>query len=589
LAPKIVITLPAYHAAETLTRTVEEIPTQVADELILVDDASTDDTVEVARSLGGITVYVHPKNRGYGGNQKTCYARALEHGADIVVLLHPDYQYDPKAVPLLVAPILGGYADMTFGSRFAGMSDPRSGGMPRYRYWGNRVTTTIENGLLGSHFSEMHSGLRAYTREMLLSVPFLNYTDDFSFDSQMMVDAITSGLRVIEVPIPTRYTKESSSISVLRSLKYVSESVRRAGSASIRRGRKGRRSPVVRSDQSPRALPRRADGSVVEHQCVLCGNDTMLLLYPSNVSTGVKPSEFACTSDALAQHDDILRCPACGMVSSKPSISAQEILDNYSEMEDEDYLAEQEGRRQLFDWVLDTTAGYTVRNRRLLEIGSNVGLFLDSARKRGWEAVGVEPSRWAVKLGRERFGVDLRQGTIDDLGIEPGSVDLAVMLDVLEHIPDPAAELASVKALMHKDGLLALSTVDVASFHSRLRGSDWPWFIRPHLHYFTPETLRTTFEKAGFRMIEWLVVPRWFHLSYVAARSSASMGVLGRVASKVSTVVDPKLPVGWLGDVVFALGRIGETRDSPSIVGDAGEVEDRRSLALEGPATLRKT
>ena len=442
---KVIITLPAYHAARTLARTVEEIPTEVVDEIILVDDASTDDTVALAHSLGGITVYIHPKNRGYGGNQKTCYARALEHGADIVVLLHPDYQYDPKAVPLLVAPILGGYADMTFGSRFAGMSDPRSGGMPRYRYWGNRVTTSIQNTLLGCRFSEMHSGLRAYTREMLLSVPFLEYSDDFSFDSQMLVDAITLGLRVIEVPIPTRYTKESSSISVLRSLKYVSESVRRAGAASLRRGRKGRRSPVVHSGPSPGALPRRADGRAVEHRCVLCGSDTMVLLYPSNVKADVKPLEFACTSDALAQHDDILRCPACGMVSSKPSISAQEILDNYSEMEDEGYLAEQEGRRKLFDWVLDTAAGYPVRNRRLLEIGSNVGLFLDSARKRGWEATGVEPSKWAVDLGRERFDVDLRPGTIDDLSIEPGSVDLAVMLDVLEHLSDPAAELAKVR------------------------------------------------------------------------------------------------------------------------------------------------
>src|ERR687891_2050926 len=135
--------MPAYRAEDTLAKTVADIPAGAADSVILVDDASPDNTAGLARELG-IRVYIHPKNRGYGGNQKTCYARALEHGADIVVLLHPDYQYDPKAVPLLVAPILGGYADMTFGSRFAGMSDPRSGGMPRYRYWGNRITTSIQ-------------------------------------------------------------------------------------------------------------------------------------------------------------------------------------------------------------------------------------------------------------------------------------------------------------------------------------------------------------------------------------------------------------------------------------------------------------
>ena len=138
---KVVITMPAYHAADTLERTVADIPVGIADELILVDDASGDETVAVARKLN-ITVYVHDENRGYGGNQKTCYRRALEHGADIVVMLHPDYQYDPTAVPLLIAPLLAGRADMTFGSRFAGLSDPRGGGMPLYRYLGNRTATT---------------------------------------------------------------------------------------------------------------------------------------------------------------------------------------------------------------------------------------------------------------------------------------------------------------------------------------------------------------------------------------------------------------------------------------------------------------
>src|SRR5437867_7260880 len=184
--PKVTITLPAYRAAGTLARTVQDIPAGVADQLILVDDASPDDTVRIARELG-IQVHVHPENRGYGGNQKTCYKEALLDGADIVVMLHPDYQYDPKAVPLLIAPILAGDADMTFGSRFAGLGDPVRGGMPRYRYFGNRLTTTLENFMLGSRFTDMHSGMRAYTRECLLSIPFRRYSDDFVFDSQFLV------------------------------------------------------------------------------------------------------------------------------------------------------------------------------------------------------------------------------------------------------------------------------------------------------------------------------------------------------------------------------------------------------------------
>jgi glycosyltransferase involved in cell wall biosynthesis len=237
---KVVITLPAYRAAGTLRQTVEAIPTGTADELILVDDASPDATVEIARELG-IEIVVHEQNRGYGGNQKTCYATALERGADVVVMLHPDYQYEPKAVPLLLAPILAGYADMTFGSRFAGLSDPREGGMPRFRYVGNRLTSVLENLMLGSRFTELHSGLRAYTRECLLSLPFEDYADDFLFDSQFLIDAVTLGHSVVEVPIPTRYTKESSSISVAASVRYVGGSLAYCARQVAMRGRKRRR------------------------------------------------------------------------------------------------------------------------------------------------------------------------------------------------------------------------------------------------------------------------------------------------------------------------------------------------------------
>jgi glycosyltransferase involved in cell wall biosynthesis len=204
--PRVVIVMPAYNAARTLERTYDDVPKDLIDHVILVDDVSRDETVDIARRLG-LEVIVHRQNLGYGGNQKTCYARALEHGADIVVMLHPDYQYDPTAVPLLIAPLLAGRADMTFGSRFAGLSDPRGGGMPLYRYLGNRTATTLENLMLGSRFTELHSGLRAYTRRCLLELPILRYSDDFAFDSQLMVDAVTTGQRVVEVPIETRYTR----------------------------------------------------------------------------------------------------------------------------------------------------------------------------------------------------------------------------------------------------------------------------------------------------------------------------------------------------------------------------------------------
>jgi 2-polyprenyl-3-methyl-5-hydroxy-6-metoxy-1,4-benzoquinol methylase len=548
---KVVITMPAYRAAGTLERTVGDIPPGVADTIILVDDASPDNTVELARELG-ITVFVHPENRGYGGNQKTCYSRALEEGADVVVLLHPDYQYDPKTVPLLIAPILAGHADMTFGSRFAGLGDPRGGGMPLYRFVGNRITTTLENLMLGSRFTDMHSGLRAYTRECLLSLPFLRYTDDFSFDSQLLVDAVTSGQRVVEVPIPTRYAEESSSIDVPRSLKYVGHTLAYCARQAAARGRRGRRSPLVRAER--REMPR-ASGPRVAQRCIACGSEELVLLYAANAVGEALPAEYSCTSGTLSQHDDILECPRCGMVSSRPTLAGEEILGRYADVVDETYLGEEEGRRELFDWVLGVMGGYPVRGKRLLEVGSNVGLFLDTARSAGWEARGIDPSKWAVETGRERFGVELVQKPLEDLDDPPGSADAIVLLDVLEHFIDPLEALQLLRPLLDDEGLLTLSTVNLDGLHARLRGERWPWFIRPHLHYFTPPTLDALLSKAGFRMVEWALVPRSFHLSYVANRMKSSLGPVGQASTRLTDLVDLKVPVGWLGDVVLVVAR----------------------------------
>jgi glycosyltransferase involved in cell wall biosynthesis len=212
--------MPAYFAEQTLEKTYHDIPAGLADKVLVVDDASKDHTVEVAERLG-LTVFVHPANRGYGGNQKTCYDEALRAGASIVVLLHPDYQYDPTTLLALVEPLVAGRADFTFGSRFANGADPRKGGMPLYRYLGNRLTTAIENWVLGTHFDELHSGLKAYTRQFLETVDYNAYSDDFVFDSQMVIEAVLREARIEEVPTPTRYTSESSSISVNRSLRYI--------------------------------------------------------------------------------------------------------------------------------------------------------------------------------------------------------------------------------------------------------------------------------------------------------------------------------------------------------------------------------
>jgi len=215
---KVAAVMPAYNAERTLERTYHDIPKDLFDSLILVDDASRDRTVEIARRLG-LQVIVHPKNRGYGGNQKTCYRAALDAGADIIVMIHPDYQYDPTLAPELVAPILDGRADCVLGSRMMG-DTALKGKMPVWKYVGNKFLTGIENACFGARFSEYHTGYRAYARRVLESLPLELNSDDFVFDQEIIAQMLAAGYRIAEVPIPTRYFKEASSVSFTVSVKY---------------------------------------------------------------------------------------------------------------------------------------------------------------------------------------------------------------------------------------------------------------------------------------------------------------------------------------------------------------------------------
>jgi glycosyltransferase involved in cell wall biosynthesis len=217
-APRIVIVMPAYNAAKTLERTYADIPHDLVHHVILVDDVSKDETVEVAKRLG-LEVIVHRQNLGYGGNQKTCYDRALEWGADVVVMLHPDYQYDATRIPQLVAPIVSGERDLMLGSRFLG--DPLAGGMPRWKYVSNRFLTGVENMAFGLHLSEYHTGLRAYSRRLLETIPYRRNSDDFVFDQELIAQVVAAGgLAIGEIAVPTRYFDEASSVNFKRSVVY---------------------------------------------------------------------------------------------------------------------------------------------------------------------------------------------------------------------------------------------------------------------------------------------------------------------------------------------------------------------------------
>ncbi len=219
---KLVVVLPAYNAAETLELTFNDMPKALVDEVILVDDRSRDETVAVAKNLGITNVHVHAKNRGYGGNQKTCYTAALDAGADIIVMLHPDYQYEPKLLTAMAGMIASGVYGVVLGSRIlgGGPTGALAGGMPLWKYVANRALTFAQNLIIGAKLSEYHSGYRAFSRETLLALPLLANSDDFVFDNQMLVQAVARGIPIGEISCPTRYRDDSSSISFTRSVRY---------------------------------------------------------------------------------------------------------------------------------------------------------------------------------------------------------------------------------------------------------------------------------------------------------------------------------------------------------------------------------
>ncbi|GAC1663167.1 MAG: glycosyltransferase family 2 protein [Candidatus Limnocylindrales bacterium] len=223
--PRVVVVMPAYNAARTLERTYADIPHDLVDQIILVDDVSRDETVDIARSLG-LDVIIHRQNLGYGGNQKTCYEAALAQGADVVVMLHPDYQYDATRIPQLIAPILAGEKHMMLGSRFLG--DPLAGGMPQWKFVANRFLTIVENVAFGLHLSEYHTGLRAYSRRLLETIPYGLNSNDFVFDQELIAQVVAAGMgrRIGEIGVPTRYFEEASSVGFRRSVVYGTSTLR---------------------------------------------------------------------------------------------------------------------------------------------------------------------------------------------------------------------------------------------------------------------------------------------------------------------------------------------------------------------------
>ena len=256
-APRVWVVMPAYNAAQTLEKTYRDLPLDTIAGVLLVDDCSRDNTVELAKSLG-IDVIVHERNRGYGGNQKTCYTEALARGADIVVMVHPDYQYDARMVTVMAEIIRLGTCDIVLGNRIRTRKETLAGGMPRWKYFVNRSSTLWENFVLGQSLGDFHSGLRAYSRESLERIPFDVNTDDFAFDQELLIQASHFGLKLGDVPVPVRYFEEASSINWRRSMRYGFDTLGAMGSLLLHKLRL-RRDPRFVERAAPRSLDAEQD------------------------------------------------------------------------------------------------------------------------------------------------------------------------------------------------------------------------------------------------------------------------------------------------------------------------------------------
>lgn len=451
-----------------MAKTLYEIPQGLADEILLVDDASPDKTVEVAKKLN-LKVKVHSSNRGYGGNQKTCYDWALKNGGEIIVLLHPDYQYDPKTLPALIKPLEENQADFVFGSRFRERGNPLKGGMPLYRYLGNRLTTFLENLILSTSFSELHSGLRAYKKEFLESIDYQSFSDNFVFDSQMLVDAVLCGFKIKEVPIPTRYQEDSSSVSIKESLRYITQTLLF----------------LLAKKLFPTCYP-----VVLKNQCNFCGQKHSKVFL-------------------IKRGSPIVRCQGCGLVYAKnPSeISPQVYEETYFKAENfpgkvgyRNYLADESLHRAYFRKKLKQILKFKNKGK-LLDVGCALGFFLDEARKKGFEVQGLDISSFAVNFARQKLKLNVLLGDLGEVSLPANHFEVVTAFEVIEHLEKPLRFFKEIERILKKGGLFFVTTPNQGGILAKIMGGFWFSYKPPeHLYFFSSKTLKKMAEKAGFEV-----------------------------------------------------------------------------------------
>jgi len=532
---KITIILPAYKAEKTLAQTIAAIPKDCIDEMILVDDASPDRTVEVAQALGIDVVIRHPKNRGYGGNQKTCYQTALARGADIVVMVHPDYQYDPVFIPQFCEPLVRDEADAVFGSRMLIPKNALKGGMPYWKFLANIVLTFIENAVLGLRLSEYHSGFRAYSRKTLMTVPFMLCPDDFVFDSEIIVQMRTANLKIQEIPISTRYFPEASSISFRRSCQY--------GFAILKV-----LAQYVLFRFNLFSYEKFISFTAIFSSCPVCQSQAPQMDYGPQKGIHKSEKSYTITERSQGLTQTLFYCQNCDLVFTTDRTDPSAVQTLYEEQGlDHAYLAGEVGRRKTARVLLQRLLLLLPKKGVLVDVGSGYGFFLDEAKKAGWQTHGIELGTASATYARG-YGLAITQASWHALSTYPdASIDAITALDILEHLDDPDGFLKLAAAKLKPDGCLLITAPNRSSFFAKLTGKRWHAYLPSHLSYFSTRAMQLILERHGLSIAVSRSYGRYFSLEYVLTRA-CEYGISERIVKIVGPLVRPLIVPINLGD-----------------------------------------
>ena len=492
------VVIPAYNESVTLNRIISavkkaKLPTGLNREIIVVDDGSVDDTYQILKKIPGIKILRHARNQGKGRAMATGLAAAR---GDVILIQDADLEYDPKSYSALLKPILKGQSQVVYGSRFLyvlqrqkNVSFLRKVHATSYylAYLGGRIITEASNLLYGIHITDEATGYKVLTREVLNRLQIESRR--FEFCPEITAKVSRMGYHIHEVPISyeARTYEQGKKIHWQDGFE---------GLWTLFRYRFGRL-------HYPRSVSAKTNRHLEDVACNICGADDFAIVYSELPGlASLNPKQVFSSSSHNISLEQVVKCRRCGLVYVTPRFKSGSVVSGYSGAIDNDYISQEQARLATFQKSLHMLAQYIPRPGKLLDIGAAAGYFVKAATDAGWTAEGVEPSRWMSKYASSHQHVRVRPGTIHDYRFQSNSFDVITYWDVLEHVPDPSADLAKASKILKKGGLFIVNYPDFASPPARIFGRRWWFILSIHLFYFTPDTITKMLQKHGFNILK---------------------------------------------------------------------------------------